>query len=452
MINQKAEELYKDKRVLVFGLGVNQGGLGAARFFAQAGAQVRVTDLKTEDELKVSLDELKEFSNIEYTLGQHREEDFDWADLIIKNPGVKPGNKYLEYAKLQGKQIEMDMGILLEFISPDRIVGVTGTKGKSTTSSLIYQTLSRHCEENHDEAISQVLYAGNIGKSVLDVIPHLTDETLLVLEISSFQLEGFEPHRISPKYSVITNILPDHLNYYQNMKQYAEAKRIIARFQKPGDFLFINISDPITNSPRFLEALQAKVIYFSEFDLPDDFEPTLPGAHNKANYAASLKVAKVFEIREKDALNYMNEFKGVEFRQQLIREWNGVKIINDTAATGPNATIASLKTYPNCILIAGGVNKNLPYEDLSKLIDESVKAVYFLEGDATETIKSQMENQDKIKGTFNNFEELLNALKPNLEKGDTVVLSPGAASFNLFQNEFDRGRKFNNAVEKIFTE
>lgn len=435
---------YKGIKVLIFGLGVNQGGLGAAKFFVNQGSEVKITDLKTGDELKISLDELKEFKNITYTLEEHKEEDIDWADLIIKNPGVKPGNKYLEYARLKGKRVEMDMGILLDFISPNQVIGVTGTKGKSTTSSLIYTALK--------DSGMDVVYAGNIGKSVLDTIPFVKEETLVVLEISSFQLEGWDQHKVSPKYSVITNILHDHLNYYQNMMQYSEAKRIIAKYQVPGDFIFINISDKITNHPKFLEGLKGKVIYFSATDLPEGFNPTLVGFHNKVNYAAALAVIKQLGLSTKQALNSMNQFKGVDFRLQLIKEWNGIKIVNDTAATGPDSGAAALDAYPNSILIAGGQNANMPYQAFAESIDSKAKAVFFLEGDATDEIKELIKNKDLIKGAYNNFDDLLEDVKNFAKSGDTILFSPGAKSFNLFQNEFDRGKKFNSAVEKIFNE
>lgn len=437
-----AEAKYKKFKILIFGLGVNQGGLGAAKFFVDQGAEVRITDLKTADELKVSLDKLKVFKDVTYTLGEHKEEDFDWADLIIKNPGVKPGNKYLEYAKLKGKRIEMDMGILLDFISPSQVIGVTGTKGKSTTSSLIYTALK--------EAGENVVYAGNIGKSVLDIIPFVKENTLVVLEISSFQLEGWDVKKLSPKYAVITNILPDHLNYYQNMMQYAEAKRVIAKYQTTGDYLFINISDHITNSPKFLKGLKGKLTYFSAADLPDDFKPTLAGFHNKVNYAAALAVAKQLGLNTKEALDSMNKFKGVDFRLQVIKEWGNIKIINDTAATGPDAGAVALDAYPNSVLIAGGQNANMPYEKFAEAIENGAKAVFFLEGDATEEIKELIQNKDLIKGTYNNFDELLQDVKDFAKSGDVILFSPGAKSFNLFQNEFDRGHKFNAAVERFF--
>lgn len=431
---------YKNKKVLIFGLGINQGGLGAAKFFVQNGAQVRITDLKTADQLKVSMDQLKQFPDIEYTIGGHKNEDIDWADLIIKNPAIKPGNPYMDYAKEKGKQTEMDMGIFLQFAKPYQIIGITGTKGKSTTASLIYEALKKGAKN--------IVFAGNIGKSVMDTISHITPNTLIVLELSSFQLEAFHQHQVSPKWAVITNIYPDHLNYYQTMDEYIEAKKAIAAYQTEEDFLFLNKEDTVTNNPNFLRGTRAKIIHFSANDFTDEFKPKLIGEHNRTNLAASFAVARVFDIPEKVVLDVLAKFRGVEFRLQLIKEWNGVKIYNDTSATGPDAGIQALKSLPGSIVICGGVNKNLSYDKYAQVLAESAKKIFFLEGNATVEVRRLLHT--KLGRTYNNLEELLKDVKKEIKFGDTILFSPAAASFNLFQNEFDRGRKFNQAVEKIF--
>ncbi len=429
-------------KVLVFGLGLNQGGVGSAKFFAQKGDEVKVTDLKSESILKPSLDQLKTFPNVTYSLGEHKNEDIDWADLIIKNPGVKPENPYIEYAKKTGKRVEQDIGIFLDYVKPEQIIGVTGTKGKSTVSSLIYEALKA--------ANKNVLLAGNIGTSVFNVIPYIKLDTLLVLEISSFQLESFDIHQVSPHWAIITNIYPDHLNYYKNMEEYISAKKIIGKYQTVEDFLFINKDSETVNNSKFLEGLNGQQIFYSISDLPKDFKPTLQGEHNLSNMTAALAVGKTFGVDEKSILETLSNFKGVAFRMELVKEWNGVKIINDTTATGPDAAIQAVKTFPNSILICGGMNKGMEYSEFAKVVDENTKQVFFLEGDSTEETKRLMKNQNLIAGTYNDLEKLLTDVKKVAKSGDTILFSPAATSFNLFQNEFDRGRKFNVAVEKVF--
>lgn len=451
---------FKRKRVLIFGLGLNQGGLGSAKFFASWGAKVKVTDLRDEHILKSSLDKLNQFSDIEYVLGEHKYEDIDWADLIIKNPAVKPGNPYIEYALKKDKLVKLDMEIFLQFINPSQIIGVTGTKGKSTTASLIYEALKNSGKN--------VVLAGNIGKSVLDIITMMQNskmppqgwqskknDTLIVLELSSFQLESFEKHKVSPKWAVITNVTPDHLNYYKNLDEYIEAKRIIGKYQTNEDFLFIRKDDLVTTTPDFLKNFKGKIIYFSKNDLPKDFNPTLKGEHNLENIAAAYQVGKVFGINSNLLLKPLTFFKGVPFRMELIKEWHGIKIINDTAATSPQSAIRAIETFPNCILICGGMNKGMSYKEFAKVVNKNVKKVFFLEGDSTDEIKSQLSvinhpSPEKIAGTYNNLEKLLKDVKKIAKPGDTILFSPAATSFNLFQNEWDRGRKFNEAVEKIF--
>ncbi len=436
------QDKLKNQKILVFGLGLNQGGVGSAKFFASLGANIKVTDLKKEDILKPSLDQLKDFPQITFTLGEHRYEDIDWADLIIKNPAVKPENPYIEYALNNGKKVETDMGIFLQHIKPSQIIGVTGTKGKSTTVSLIYEALKA--------AGKDVILAGNIGKSVLDTISYAKDGTLVLLEISSFQLEAFDTHKVSPKWAVITNITPDHLNYYNSMDAYIAAKKIIGLYQSSSDFLFINKDDPISNTAKFLEGMNGQIFFYSSSDLPKDFQPVLKGEHNRSNIAAALTVGETFNLDSDLLLKSLTNFKGIPFRMELIKEWDEVKIYNDTAATSPEAGIQALNAFPGCILICGGMNKKMDYTKYAATVEKSAKKVFFLEGDSTEEIKKQI-NQDLIAGTYNDLKKLLIDVKELSKPGDTILFSPAATSFNLFQNEFDRGRKFNDAVQKVFS-
>jgi UDP-N-acetylmuramoylalanine--D-glutamate ligase len=443
---------FKSKKVLVFGLGLNNGGVGSAKFFADQGAQVRITDLKDSSLLKSSLDQLKKFPKIEYALGKHKNEDIDWADLIIKNPGVKIENPFIKYALSKGKSVEQDMGIFLQFIKPSQIIGVTGTKGKSTTSSLIFEILRNSGKK--------VVLAGNIGNSVLDYIEKIDKNTFAVLELSSFQLESFDKHRISPKWAIITNIYPDHLNYYKNITEYILAKKVIAKYQSSKDFIFINKDDLTIYDPRFLEGLVGQIIYYSQSDLPKNFSPILKGKHNTSNIAGALSVCRTIGIDEEIILKVASNFKGVPFRMELIKNWNGIKIYNDTTATNPDASIKAMQTLRShlgsgnrdggLMLICGGMNKNMPYDNYAKAVEKYARKVFFLQGDSTEEIKKLMKNQDLIAGEYNNLEKLLKDVKACAKAGDIILFSPASTSFNLFQNEFDRGRKFNSAVGKIF--
>lgn len=438
----KAIEKYKGKKVLILGLGLNRGGLGAAMFFASAGAEVRITDLRNKDELKPSLEKLGGFTSISYTLGEHLYSDIDWADLIIRNPAIKPENEYFRYALEKGKQVEMDMGILLEFAKPRQIIGITGTKGKSTTSTLIYNVLEKKFGD-------RVVFAGNIGMSVMDAIERIEEDSVVVLELSSFQLQAFEQHKTSPHIAVITNIYPDHLNYHKTFEEYIGYKKVIAKYQEKNDLIFIRKDDLVTDTIDFLEGLEGTVKRFSYTDLPKDYKPLLLGEHNLENIAAALTVVKEMGVDEQKALQIMAEFGGVKYRTELIKQWNGARIYNDTTATTPNAAIAALKAFPGCTFIAGGMNKKLDYRDFAENIDKYAGKVFLLEGDATEELKAQSAKCKAAK-QYNDLEKLLEDVKHEVGSGDVVLFSPGATSFNLFKNEFDRGEKFNQAVEKVF--
>lgn len=439
---------FHDKKVLILGLGLNQGGVGSAKFFAKKGAKVRVSDLKNEQALKPSLNELEEFSQIEYVLGQHRNEDIDWAELIIKNQALKNDNPFLEYARQKGKEIETDMGVFLNYVNSSQLIGVTGTKGKTTTASLVYSAVKEDPRFRGDDG--GVALAGNIGKSVLEALDIITPKSLVILELSSFQLEAFESKKVSPKFAVITNILSDHLNYYSSMDEYVLAKKIITKYQTKNDYLFLRKDDPIAQSDEFLSAVVANIINFSVSDLPDSFEPFLKGEHNLLNYAAALAVCKRIDIPEEEALQAMNNFEGAQFRLQFKGSIDGVKIYNDSASTMPDSTIEALKVFNNAILIVGGMDKNLDYGGLAKQIDKSAKAVYFLEGNATDKLRDLLQHRNIIRSIYSDLDNLFKDLKTEIRSGDIILFSPGATSFNLFQNEFDRGRKFNEAMERAF--
>ena len=222
---------FKDKKITVMGIGLHGGGVGVIKFLAAQGAKVFGTDLRKKEELKSSLEALPELDDIEYVLGEHRLNDFTDADMIIKNPGVPEDSKYLTAAKEAGVPIESDIGIFLE-LCPAPIIGVTGTKGKSTTAALLAHILSAH--------YPQVILAGNIRQSVLTKLPEITKDTIIVIELSSWQLADAQNHKKSPYVAVITNIKQDHLNRYNNFQDYIKDKKLIFKFQKEKDYLFLN--------------------------------------------------------------------------------------------------------------------------------------------------------------------------------------------------------------------
>lgn len=435
-------KLFKNKKVLVMGLGLNGGGVGVAKFFCKQGAEVLVTDLKTDQQLEESLDKLKGLK-IKYILGRHREVDFLWADLIVKNPDVPETSPYLDIARRNDIPIETDVSLFFK-LSKAYIIGVTGTKGKSTTASLIYHLLK--------PKYKRTFLAGNIGVSPLELLPKINKNDKVVLELSSFELEGLKQ---SPNVAVVTNIMPDHLNRYVSMYEYIEAKKTIFKFQNKKDFLVLNGDDSIVR--QFAEGVKAKIIYFSAKDQLENINLDkfkLIGQHNLYNLFAAIKVAKIMKVPDKKIEKAIKTFKGVANRQELVGEFNGVKYFNDTTATMPEAAIAAIDSFAqqfpevNRIFICGGMNKGLQYEELAEKIKEKVNILIMLPGTASDKIKERLTGYEKIYNV-SSMQEAARKAAELARKGDVVVLSPGATSFNLFKNEFDRGGQFVDAVKNL---
>lgn len=437
------KNIYKNKKVVVMGLGLHGGGAGVAKFFIGQGANVLVTDLKTKEQLKDSVDKLKRLP-IKYALGGHKEEDFKNADLIIKNPDVPDSSPYLEIARRNNIEIETDTSLFFK-LSKAFMIGVTGTKGKTTTAYLIHHILKAK--------FPKVFIAGNIGVSPLEYLFKIKENDKIVLELSSFELEGLQQ---SPQIAVFTNILEDHLNRYASMSEYIEAKKNLFKFQSKNDALVLNYDDEIVRG--FSKEAKSKVYFYSikgkSLDIQNYLkEFKLFGKHNILNMLAAITVAKILGIPSKGILKQIKTFKGVPHRQEFVREIKGVKYFNDTSATMPDAAIEAIKTFrarfagSKMILIAGGQNKNLKFNKMTDEIKKKVDYLVLLPGTASDIIK------EKLKGEYDiinvgSMKEAVKKAKELAKKGDIVLLSPGAASFNLFKNEFDRGNQFIKEVIK----
>jgi len=457
---------FKNKKITIMGLGLQGGGLAVTKFLAKQGAILTVTDLKNATQLKASLRQLKGYK-INFVLGQHRRQDFKNADLIIKNPGVRQDSKFLIIAKKNKIPIETDLSLFFKLCPANKIAGITGTKGKSTTTSLAYQIIKAYKRE--------AILGGNIRISPLDFLPKIKKDTPVVLELSSWQLEGLAESRVSPKYALITNVLVDHLNTYKNISDYAKAKALIFKFQKPDDVLILNKDNNITR--QMVKAAKAKTFFYSKQKLNKKENGSfinkdwivyqvlgkknkvmkikdikIRGGHNLENILAAATLTKIFGVPNKIIKKVASQFKGIEGRLQLIREYKGVKFYNDTTATTPDAVIAALNSFEQkTVLLAGGTDKKLDFKALAKVIKEKVRALILFEGTATEKLAPELKkinyNQEII--FVDSMPEAFKQAKYILKPGDVFILSPGAASFGLFINEFDRGDQFNKEVKKI---
>jgi len=478
---------FKDKKITVMGIGLHGGGIGVIKFLVSQGAKVLATDMRTADELKESLKKL-EGLEVEFVLGEHRLENFTDTDMIIKNPGVPEDSEFLKAAREKKIPVESDIGIFME-LCPAPIIGITGTKGKSTTSTLLAKMLAKE--------FPNVILAGNIRSSVLEKLPEITKSTIVVLELSSWQLADAKNHKISPYVAVMTNILEDHLNRYSSFESYVEDKKLIFKFQKDKDYLFLNYTDPrlkemakeatsriyfystdgeallkeelpsLNQKARLGAYVKGNKIYYgaAQDEICYVKDVKLVGRHNLANVLAAVSVADLYNIPREKIKEAIKEFAGIEGRLQLIRAVNGVKYVNDTTATTPDAAIAAIEGVwehyfenkkmtrgaednRHIILIAGGSDKNLDFKELGHQIAQKVKRVILLEGQGTIKLEEAIAGRVPVK-TVANMQQAVDAASKIAQNGDVVLLSPGCASFGLFEHEFDRGNKFNEAVAKI---
>lgn len=423
------------------GLGVLGGGVGVARFLAQRGADVTVTDLQPPERLAASIAAL-EGHNVRYVLGEHREADFLGADFIVRNPGVPPTHPLLLLAASHGIPVYMEMTLFFLECPSARITGITGTKGKTTTTTLLGEILKADGRD--------VVVAGNLRVSALEKLAHIRPQTDVVLELSSFQLEGLEAIQKSPPVAAITNLMPDHLNRYPTLAAYYEAKELVFRYGGPQGVVALNRDNPA--SAALASKAPGRVAWFGRGDsVPAADAGRLRGEHNRVNVAAAAAVARELGVQPDVVARAVAAFPGVPYRQELIREREGVQFVNDSAATTPEAVLAALAAADRpVVLIAGGADKSLDFTAMGQAVNaptSPVKAVVMLEGGATDKVAAAV--GAKGDGRYNDFGAAIHRAADLARPGDVVLLSPGCASFGLFRNEFDRGDQFNAIVRSL---
>jgi UDP-N-acetylmuramoylalanine--D-glutamate ligase len=438
---------YINKRVTVFGLGFHNGGAGVARFFVEQGAIVTVTDNGDKDKLKDSLKAIEDLG-IKMVLGEHNAQDFIESDLIIRNPAVPHTSEYLQIARDHKIPVHMESDLFFELCPTREIVAVTGTKGKSTTSHLAAAVLEKCGKKVH--------MMGNMGKSMLGELSTILPEDIVVLELSSYQCEGFSEYidefrnnGYGPMFSILTNLYPDHLNRYSSIEEYATAKKQLFLSQNSSQFSILN-QDSEWN--HFFESeLESKVLWYDQNSLPDDWNLTMLGVHNRINAGAVLIMAKEMGLDLVKAREAIEKFVGVEHRLEFVRNLNGVDFYNDSTATNPSAATAGLATIlelgKKVILIAGGNDKNMGFEEFVDKINVNQIKTVLLEGTADQKLAS-IDPELKI-GSYTNFKEAILSAFENADSNTVVLLSPGATSFNLFKDEFDRGRQFKEIVNNL---
>lgn len=454
------------KRALVMGLGVHQGGLGVTRFLLERGAAVTVTDLRSAEQLAEPLRQLAG-QPVRLVLGEHREADFVDTDLVVRNPGVPRESPYLAAARAAGVPVEMEMSLFFRFC-PAPIVGITGTKGKTTTTLL--------CAAMLGAWRADTVVAGNMGLSALEQIGRIGPDTPVAIELSSWQLEGLAEYGLSPHIAVVTNLSPDHLNRYATMADYAEAKRGIVRGQGLGDIAILNRDDPVVWG--FREATAARVLPFGREDPGGDGawldgatlrwrldgaawdcpRATLraPGEHSALNALAAGLAALAYGAPFAAVTAGLAGFGGVRDRLETVDEIAGVTYINDTTATAPAAAVAALRAMDRpVVLIAGGSEKQTDFADFAReaAVEGRVRALVLLDGDATPRLLAAVRAagfpDERVDGPARSMAEAVGLAAALAGRGDVVLLSPACASFGMFRNEFHRGEMFRAAVADL---
>ncbi len=497
---------FKDKKILVVGLA--RSGTGAANLLSVLGANVSVTDIKSRDSLETQIKKLP--PSVKILANGNLEEKFVQSDMIIVSPGVPLNIPPLNRASAKGIPIIGEIELAYQTVASSELgfsvdvqnkmhgthntelatpafIGITGTNGKSTTSTLVDHMLK--------ESGYKTLLAGNIGNALTEeIVKAISNEQLaisespisnrysfiadyIVTEISSFQLESIKEFR--PKIAAILNITPDHLDRYNTIHDYANAKARIFENQMPGDYLILNADDPVILKmihEKLEKGNKAKprIVYFSrkrevegvycidgllycnihDLSLPASHFPfvstdeiKIKGAHNLENAMTASLVALISGCSYQAVRNVLEDFPGLEHRLELVEEINGIKFINDSKGTNVGAVAKSLEDFDNVILIMGGTDKNSDFSGLRDLIKRRVKLLILL-GEAKEKI-AQVIGGTTETYKVNDLKEAVERSKAKATAGDTVLLSPGCASFDMFADFEERGNKFKEAIREI---
>lgn len=432
---------FKGKRVTVMGLGFHGGGLGVTKWLCKLGALVTVTDFGTRDKMAESLTEVERLG-VRLVLGRHDERDFVETDMVVRNPAIPHTSKYLQIAREHQIPIEMETSLFFRFSPTRKIIAITGTKGKTTTSHLMQHVLQT--------AGYSAKLAGNMGKSMVELIDLLTEDDWLVLELSSFQCEGFAPHILEfrangfgPAYSILTNLFEDHLNRYRKMDEYALAKKQLFLCQNEKQVAVVRREEDWKEF--FTDGLVSKVVMA---------EPTNLGIatyQHRVNIELVVATAKSIGIEESQIKKAFETFKPPAHRLELVRSLDGVDFYNDSTATNPTAAAAGIrqlaKNGRKLVAIIGGNDKNMDFGPLVEAVAETAAKYVLLEGTADEKLK-QLPEQGNL-GAFTDYAEAVKVAFLAAKPGGIVSLSPGATSFNMFKDEFDRGDQFKAIVNSL---
>ncbi len=455
-------EYLKNRKVAIIGLGVSN--IPLIDYLRKYKSNVTVFDKRTIEEIDKSvMDKVVEYG-MEFSIGRDYLSKLKGFDLIFRSPSCLPNTPELVEESNRGALVTTEVEMFME-LCPGKIIGVTGSDGKTTTTSLIYEILK---EKGYN-----CYLGGNIGTPLFTKVSEMTPEDIIVLELSSFQLMNMT---VSPSIAVITNITPNHLDYHTDLEEYIEAKKCIFKYQSEGDTLILNFDNPITRECG--KEAKGNVIYYSDqVKLDNGYivdegtikfcedklrkhilntrDTLLLGKHNYQNICAALAATRDL-VDEETAKRAILKFKGVPHRLEFVKEDNNnVRWYNDSASSSPTRTISGIQSfYKKVILIAGGYDKNLDYTPIAKPIVEGIKSLILMGQTKTKiynAVTNELNSQNKKMDIYEAFsvEEAIETAKDISKQGDIVLFSPASASFDMFKNAYDRGDKFKAAVERL---
>ncbi len=422
-----------DKRITIAGLGRFGGNITAARWLVGQGAKVVVTDQATEKDLAGSIAQLEGLP-VEYHLGAFNEADFTQTDLVVASPAIPLNNPFLVAAKNAGVPVSTEIRLFVERC-PARIVGVTGTKGKSTTTAL----LGRMLAEKYKTWVG-----GNIGGSLLPNLHEIKPSDIVVLELSSYMLEHLKAMQWSPHVALVTMVAADHLAWHGSLEAYQDAKKNIVRFQKSADVAVLNSRDAGASS--FAQGIASRVVPYPLVDAKP-FDLTLPGSHNQLNAQGAFATANVLGVTWDEAQKAVRDFPGLPHRLQLVHESNGVRFYNDSIATIPEAAIAALDSFPSkrVLQIVGGYDSAAPLGPLCQALADRAKGVLCIGAIGPQIAQLLTTSSTPSNATVHDCGDLATAVtraKSLANPGDIILLSTGCKSYDQFVNFEQRGDAF----------
>jgi len=471
-------DYFAGKKVTVMGLGHFGGQIAVIKYLVHQGAQVTVTDVATAEKLEKALNEIKDLP-VQLHLGGHLESDFREADLLVVSPAVPKDSRYLKLALQNDIPFTCEMNLFLDRCR-GKVVAVTGTVGKSTTLSMI-ESIVTFAESTDFPRLGyrKAWCGGNIGKSLLEELPHIQSDDIVVLELSSFQLEDMAGIEYSPDIALITNIHPNHLDRHRTLENYIEAKANITRFQQPGDFLITRQDDENLEkireiAPRHIQqwqfgtgdSAQVKIrllldeagltnLAYRQDDstwakLIDETELQVPGEHNLYNAAGAAAVGLAIGLSPETIAEGLRRYKGLPDRLEMVGRMDAIRWFNDSKSTTPNSGIVALKSFkPGTILaIVGGYDKGSDLSDFAKELAKFTRIVFCL-GQTGPTLAEKIRSHGGQAIEVGSLEEAVQSASERAEPGQVVLLSPGCASWDMFENYQERGRVFTEIAQKF---